>query len=252
MLRILWLSKTIGCGRPSQVRSWKCRCVCANKNAGACRWFWQHRAAFSVRMCCCAMVVARHWPSGPYCAGEVGANEQPCSRLHAVLASPLDINLAAESIPVSKGKLTGIVNDQASWEPVRVSSPRPVRADLRWRCLRPSRPDAGHCRDSQSCSSSAIWGLHASVAETMPMALGGNGRHPSQSTYRVVVKGEFSGYNRTAHSMLFNVFQVTLGLFGQTAYAHGSGRESLPPDVEVRAGERVECSRYIPADGATT
>ena len=29
-----------------------------------------------------------------------------------------------------------------------------------------------------------------------------------------------------------------------TAYAHGSGRESLPPDVEVevRAGERVECS----------
>ena len=40
----------------------------------------------------------------------------------------------------------------------------------------------------------------------------------------------------------------------QTAYAHGSGRESLPPDVEVevRAGERVECSLYVPADGATT
>ena len=39
-----------------------------------------------------------------------------------------------------------------------------------------------------------------------------------------------------------------------TAYAHGSGRESLPPDVEVevRAGERVECSPYVPADGATT
>ena len=39
-----------------------------------------------------------------------------------------------------------------------------------------------------------------------------------------------------------------------TAYAHGSGRESLPPDVEVevRAGERVECSLYVPADGATT
>ena len=40
----------------------------------------------------------------------------------------------------------------------------------------------------------------------------------------------------------------------RTAYAHGSGRESLPPDVEVevRAGERVECSLYVPADGATT
>ena len=39
-----------------------------------------------------------------------------------------------------------------------------------------------------------------------------------------------------------------------TAYAHGSGRESLPPDVEVevRAGERVECSPYVPTDGATT
>ena len=39
-----------------------------------------------------------------------------------------------------------------------------------------------------------------------------------------------------------------------TAYAHGSGRESLPPDVEVevRAGERVERSLYVPADGATT
>ena len=39
-----------------------------------------------------------------------------------------------------------------------------------------------------------------------------------------------------------------------TAYAHGSGCESLPPDVEVevRAGERVECSPYVPADGATT
>ena len=39
-----------------------------------------------------------------------------------------------------------------------------------------------------------------------------------------------------------------------TAYAHGSGRESLPPDVEVevRAGERVECSLYVPDDGATT
>ena len=34
------------------------------------------------------------------------------------------------------------------------------------------------------------------------------------------------------------------GNIWQTAYAHGSGRESLPPDVEVevRAGERVECS----------
>ena len=43
-------------------------------------------------------------------------------------------------------------------------------------------------------------------------------------------------------------------LMAQTAYAHGSGRESLPPDVEVevRAGERVECSPYVPADGATT
>ena len=42
-------------------------------------------------------------------------------------------------------------------------------------------------------------------------------------------------------------------IFG-TAYAHGSGCESLPPDVEVevRAGERVECSLYVPADGATT
>ena len=42
--------------------------------------------------------------------------------------------------------------------------------------------------------------------------------------------------------------------FYLTAYAHGSGRESLPPDVEVgvRAGERVECSLYVPADGATT
>ena len=40
----------------------------------------------------------------------------------------------------------------------------------------------------------------------------------------------------------------------ETAYAHGSGRESLPPDVEVevRAGERVECSPYVPDDGATT
>ena len=40
----------------------------------------------------------------------------------------------------------------------------------------------------------------------------------------------------------------------RTAYAHGSGRESLPPDVEVevRAGERVECSLYVPDDGATT
>ena len=39
-----------------------------------------------------------------------------------------------------------------------------------------------------------------------------------------------------------------------TAYAHGSGRESLPPDVEVevRAGERVECSLYVRTDGATT
>ena len=39
-----------------------------------------------------------------------------------------------------------------------------------------------------------------------------------------------------------------------TAYAHGSGRESLPPDVEVevRAGEGVECCLYVPADGATT
>ena len=37
---------------------------------------------------------------------------------------------------------------------------------------------------------------------------------------------------------------------GETAYAHGSGRGSLPPDVEVevRAGERVECSLYVPAD----
>ena len=42
--------------------------------------------------------------------------------------------------------------------------------------------------------------------------------------------------------------------YWETAYAHGSGRESLPPDVEVevRAGERVECSLYVPADGATT
>ena len=40
----------------------------------------------------------------------------------------------------------------------------------------------------------------------------------------------------------------------KTAYAHGSGCESLPPDVEVevRAGERVERSLYVPADGATT
>ena len=47
--------------------------------------------------------------------------------------------------------------------------------------------------------------------------------------------------------------QIECGIF-QTAYAHGSGRESLPPDVEVevRAGERVECSLYVPADGATT
>ena len=46
---------------------------------------------------------------------------------------------------------------------------------------------------------------------------------------------------------------VFLGI-ARTAYAHGSGRESLPPDVEVevRAGERVECSLYVPADGATT
>ena len=43
-------------------------------------------------------------------------------------------------------------------------------------------------------------------------------------------------------------------VFQETAYAHGSGWESLPPDVEVevRAGERVECSLYVPADGATT
>ena len=44
------------------------------------------------------------------------------------------------------------------------------------------------------------------------------------------------------------------GLTKKTAYAHGSGRESLPPDVEVevRAGERVLCSPYVPDDGATT
>ena len=45
-----------------------------------------------------------------------------------------------------------------------------------------------------------------------------------------------------------------IAYYAITAYAHGSGRESLPPDVEVevRAGERVECSPYVPADGATT
>ena len=50
-------------------------------------------------------------------------------------------------------------------------------------------------------------------------------------------------------------FAVLKGIdIRQTAYAHGSGRESLPPDVEVevRAGERVECSLYVPSDGATT
>ena len=47
---------------------------------------------------------------------------------------------------------------------------------------------------------------------------------------------------------------AVLELIAGTAYAHGSGCESLPPDVEVevRAGERVECCLYVPADGATT
>ena len=55
-------------------------------------------------------------------------------------------------------------------------------------------------------------------------------------------------------SMLKRGYQGTFHHFSETAYAHGSGRESLPPDVEVevRAGERVECSLYVPADGATT
>ena len=49
-------------------------------------------------------------------------------------------------------------------------------------------------------------------------------------------------------------FKDSVDRIFHTAYAHGSGRESLPPDVEVevRAGERVECCLYVPADGATT
>ena len=52
----------------------------------------------------------------------------------------------------------------------------------------------------------------------------------------------------------FAEFRSIRQVFLWTAYAHGSGCESLPPDVEVevRAGERVECSSYVPADGATT
>ena len=51
-----------------------------------------------------------------------------------------------------------------------------------------------------------------------------------------------------------NTKEAISSIIEETAYAHGSGRESLPPDVEVgvRAGERVECSLYVPADGATT
>ena len=64
-----------------------------------------------------------------------------------------------------------------------------------------------------------------------------NSRHP----YREALDQAFDGRVR--------VFDIA-----DTAYAHGSGRESLPPDVEVevRAGEGVECCLYVPADGATT
>ena len=55
-------------------------------------------------------------------------------------------------------------------------------------------------------------------------------------------------------SFTFSKGEIVNFLYENTAYAHGSGRESLPPDVEVgvRAGERVECCLYVPADGATT
>ncbi len=58
---------------------------------------------------------------------------------------------------------------------------------------------------------------------------------------------------RGVNTWLQILLTKSLLIYG-TAYAHGSGRESLPPDVEVevRAGERVECSLYVPADGATT
>ncbi len=71
----------------------------------------------------------------------------------------------------------------------------------------------------------------------------------------------FSGLSQDPHWLIAvggGVAVVTFWLLDArylyTAYAHGSGRESLPPDVEVevRAGERVECCLYVPADGATT
>ena len=54
---------------------------------------------------------------------------------------------------------------------------------------------------------------------------------------------------------LRDVSRTVLSEINETAYAHGSGCESLPPDVEVevRAGERVECSQIRSwTDGATT
>ena len=76
---------------------------------------------------------------------------------------------------------------------------------------------------------------HARKASPEPKATGATGR--VAPLFRDFVEGAWM----EAH-------------FGGTAYAHGSGRESLPPDVEVevRAGERVECSLYVSADGATT
>ena len=74
-------------------------------------------------------------------------------------------------------------------------------------------------------------------------------------TVKRIEDGIFPGQLRESAASTYAYFLSSLvRIYVNTAYAHGSGCESLPPDVEVgvRAGERVECSLYVPADGATT
>ncbi len=96
----------------------------------------------------------------------------------------------------------------------------------------------------------AIWAKMSTTDEQEFKRLGSlvAARSPRRSTARFPV---LTAMGRCIlHTGLLGTASV-LKVITNTAYAHSSGRESLPPDVEVevRAGERVECpDMFLPTE----
>ena len=173
----------------------------------------------------------------------------PPSSMRAAATTPAEPAGAYVAHFPARGSLPRKTGGAAS--ALRVSRPARRSLALRpvWSLGRPRRPVSPKCfrlcRYLHRPLRLLPAGATVAGRDSHPLRDGAFPRHTVPSAWYTRPSRSSSAVIRTAW---------TAPPIRSTAYAHGSGRESLPPDVEVevRAGERVECSLYVPADGATT